>query len=142
MEGWTRGKVNAQGLTDAGEWMYSNGAFYALKSASIARDLKLPDVASIQFDLEWRGFFHVAVALYSSYLHPINLANKESEPQFGGFYSMQLNPFSANLLPVEQNEPLRYLGQASLQHLAQTNAAHIDIRVNKAKSLVALMVNG
>ncbi|HEX7862402.1 MAG TPA: hypothetical protein VF773_18840 [Verrucomicrobiae bacterium] len=142
MEGWTRGKVNAQGLTDAGEWMYSNGAFYALKSASIARDLKLPDVASIQFDLEWRGFFHVAVALYSSYLHPINLANKEGEPQFGGFYSMQLNPFSANLLPVEQNEPLRYLGQASLQHLAQTNAAHVDIRVNKSKSLIALLING
>lgn len=142
VEGWTMGKVAAQALVDSGEWVYSNGAFYAMKSASIARDLKLPDSASIQFDMEWRGFFHVAIALYSSYLHPINLANKETEPQFGGFYSMQLNPFSANLLPVKQNEPLRYLGQASLQQLAQTNAARIDIRVSKAKKLVALLING
>lgn len=141
-EGWTIGKVTAGALVESGEWVYSNGAFYAMKSASIARDLKLPDSMSLQFDLEWRGFFHVAVALYSSYLHPINLANKETEPQFGGFYSLQLNPFSANLLPVQQSEPLRWLGQASLQHLSQTNAAHIDIRINKSKKLIALLVNG
>ena len=136
------GKVTAGALVESGEWIYQNEAFYAMKSASIARDLKLPDSMSLQFDIEWRGFFHVAVALYTAYLHPINLANKETEPQFGGFYSLQLNPFSANLLPVKQNEPLRYLGQASLQHLAQTNAAHVDIRVNKSKKLIALVVNG
>src|SRR5687767_6285436 len=142
LEGWTMGKVTAGALVESGEWIYQNEAFYAMKSASIARDLKLPDSMSLQFDIEWRGFFHVAVALYTAYLHPINLANKETEPQFGGFYSLQLNPFSANLLPVKQNEPLRYLGQASLQHLAQTNAAHVDIRVNKSKKLIALVVNG
>ena len=142
LEGWTMGKVTGGALVESGEWIYQNEAFYAMKSASIARDLKLPDSMSLQFDIEWRGFFHVAVALYTAYLHPINLANKETEPQFGGFYSLQLNPFSANLLPVKQNEPLRYLGQASLQHLAQTNAAHVDIRVNKSKKLIALVVNG
>jgi hypothetical protein len=142
LEGWTMGKVTAGALVESGEWIYQNEAFYAMKSASIARDLKLPESMSLQFDIEWRGFFHVAVALYTAYLHPINLANKETEPQFGGFYSLQLNPFSANLLPVKQNEPLRYLGQASLQQLAQTNAAHVDIRVNKSKKLVALLVNG
>lgn len=142
LEGWTMGKVQAGALVDSGEWIFQNDAFYALKSASIARDVHLPDTASIQFDLEWRGFFHIAVALYTAYLHPINLANKETEPQFGGFYSLQINPFSANLLPVKQSEPLRYLGQASLQSLAQTNAAHIDIRVSKSKRLVALLING
>jgi hypothetical protein len=142
LEGWTMGKVQAGALVDSGEWIYQNNAFYALKSASIARDVHLPDNASIQFDLEWRGFFHIAIALYTSYLHPINLANKETEPKFGGFYSLQINPFSANLLPVKQSEPLRYLGQASLQNLAQTNAAHIDIRASKSKRLVALLMNG
>lgn len=142
LEGWTMGKVNVGAAVDSGEWAYANGAFYAMKSASVARDLKLPDTMSMQFDLEWRGFFHVAVALYTEYLHPINLANKETEPRFGGFYSLQINPFSANLLPVKQNEPLRYLGQASLQNLAQTNAAHFDIRVNKSKRMIALLING
>jgi hypothetical protein len=142
LEGWTMGRVQAGALVDSGEWIFQNNAFYALKSASIARDVNLPESASIQFDLEWRGFFHIAVALYTEYLHPINLANKENEPKFGGFYSLQINPFSANLLPVKQTEALRYLGQASLQSLAQTNAAHIDVRVNKSKRLIALLING
>jgi hypothetical protein len=142
LEGWTIGKVNAAGLVEAGEWLYQNNAFYAFKSASIARDLNLPESASMQFDLEWRGFFHIAVALYTEYLHPVNLPNKETEPKFGGFYSMQINPFSANLLPVKQTEPLRYLGQASLQTLAQKNSAHFDIRVNKAKKILALLIDG
>src|SRR5687768_5904250 len=41
-EGWTMGKVTAGALVDSGEWIYQNGAFYAMKSASIARDLNLP----------------------------------------------------------------------------------------------------
>lgn len=142
LEGWTMGKVNAAGLVESGEWVYQNNALYAFKSASIARDVHLPDSASMQFNLEWRGFFHVAVALFTEYLHPVNLANKETEPKFGGFYSMQINPFSANLLPVKQTEPLRYLGQASLQTLAQKNSAHFDIRVSKSKRVLALLIDG
>jgi len=143
LEGWTMGQVNqAAALTDTGQWLYQNHAFYALKSASIARDVHLPDMASFSFDIEWRVFFHLAVALYTEYLNPINLANKETEPKFGGFYSLQINPFSANLLPVQQTEPLRYLGQAPLQNLSQKTSAHIDIRVNKQKKLVALLIDG
>ena len=140
--GWTHGKVNAAGVMESGEWVYQNGAFYAVKSASIARDVGLPDSSSLSFDLEWRGFFHVAVALYTEYLHPINLANKETEPNFGGFYSLQINPFSANLLPVKQTEALRYMGQTPLQHLAQKTSAHFDIRVSKEKRTVALLIDG
>jgi hypothetical protein len=142
VEGWTMGRVNNAALVDSGEWHYQNKAFYAVKPASIARDMALPDSASLQFDLEWRGFFHVAIALYTEYLHPINLANKETEPKFGGFYSMQINPFSANLLPVKQFDPLRYLGQAPLQNLTQKSSARFDIRVNKAKKLIALLIDG
>lgn len=143
LEGWTMGNVNNPILTDTGQWMYRNGALYAVKSASIARDVKLPDMASLSFDMEWRGFFHVAIALYTEYLQPVNLANKETEPKFGGFYSLQINPFSANLLPVKQNDPLKYLGQATLQtSLAQKSSAHIDLRINKAKRIIALMIDG
>jgi hypothetical protein len=142
LEGWTMGKVNNAAILDSGEWFYHNGAFYAAKSASIARDVKLPDSASLAFDIEWRGYFHIAIALYTEYLQPINLANKETEPKFGGFYSLQLNPFSANLLPVKQQEPLRYLGQAAVQSLAQKSSAHIDLRMSKSKRLIALMIDG
>src|SRR3954470_1061875 len=54
LEGWTMGQVNqAAALTDTGQWLYQNHAFYALKSASIARDVHLPDMASFSFDIEW-----------------------------------------------------------------------------------------
>jgi hypothetical protein len=145
LDGWTMGRVNPgvnAPVAESGQWHYRNNAFYAVKSASIARDINLPESASVQFDLEWRGFFHVAIALYTQYLHPVALANKETEPNFGGFYSLQINPFSANLLPVKQFDALRYLGQAPLQTLAQKSAAHFDIRVNKAKRIIALLIDG
>jgi hypothetical protein len=136
------GKVNPLLAVDAGDWHYKEGAFYATKSASIARDLSLPDSASLSFDLEWKGFFNIAIALYSEYLQPINLANKETEPKFGGFYSMQLNPFSANLLSVVQKDPIRYLGQSAIQAFNQKTSARVDIRMSKEKKIIALLVDG
>ena len=140
-EGWTIGKV-VSALGDAGEWKYSNGAFYATNAASIARDLNLPDSARIEFDLAWKGVFQLAVALFTDYLQPINLANKDTEPQFAGFYSLQLNSFSANLLPVKKNDPLRYLGQVSVPPFNQKNSAHVEIRASKLKRTVSLHVDG
>jgi hypothetical protein len=144
LEGWTMGKVNQAALQgiDSGDWSYKNGAFYATRSASIARDVKLPDVATIEFDLAWNGFFHLAIALYTSHLQPVNLSLKDSEPDFGGFYSLQFNTYYANLIPIKKLEPLRYLGQASLQTLNQKNSTHVDIRVNKQKQTIALLVDG
>jgi hypothetical protein len=143
LEGWTMGKMAAT-IADPGAWKYKNGAFYATRPASIARDLNLPDVASIQFDITWKGLLYLAVALYTEYLHPINLANKEQEPDFGGFYSLQLNYMSANLLPVKKHDILRYggLGQGAIPAFTQKNNAHIEIRVSKPKKLVALLVDG
>jgi hypothetical protein len=141
LEGWTIGKV-VSALGDAGEWKYKNGAFYATNAASIARKVSLPDAAVIEFDLAWKGLFQLAIAIYTDYLQPINLANKDTEPEFGGFYSLQLNSFSANLLPVKKNDPLRYLGQISVPAFNQRSTAHVEIRASKAKKTVALMVDG
>jgi hypothetical protein len=144
LEGWTPGRMAAAAIpgTSPGDWQYKNGAFYATKSASIARDLKLPDMASIQFDLNWKGLLYMAIALYTDYLHPISLTSKDSEPEFGGFYSLQLYNYAANLLPVTKQDPLRYLEQASIPAMIQTNKIHMEIRVDKAKHLIALMADG
>lgn len=141
LEGWTIGKVTSA-LGDAGEWKYKNGAFYATNAASIARIVNIPDTARVEFDLTWKGVFQLAVAIYTDYLQPINLANKDTEPDFAGFYSLQLNSFSANLLPVKKNDPLRYLGQVSVPTFNQKNTAHVEIRASKPKRTVALYVDG
>jgi hypothetical protein len=139
--GWTLGKTTAE-LPNQGQWAYRNGAFYATRAASIARDLKLPDTSSVSFDLTWKGYFQLAIALYSDSLQPVSLANKESAADFGGFYSLQLNTFSANLLPITKNDPIRYLGQASLLTLSQKSRAHVDIRTSKQRHSITLLVNG
>jgi hypothetical protein len=141
LEDWTIGKVKTLG-DRAGEWRYKNGAFYATQAASIARDVKLPDLASLQFDLAWKGMLNLALALFTDYMHPISLANKETEPPFTEFYSMQINSFSVNLLPVKQDAPLRSLGQVSVSAFNRKNAAHVEIRVDKPKRIVTLMVDG
>ena len=140
LDGWIIGQV--QTVPNAGQWSYKDEAFFATQSASIARDLKLPDVASLQFDLSWKGMLYIAVALYTDYMQPINLQTKETGPDFGGFYSLQLNSYTVNLLPVSKLEPLRYLGQTSVPAFSQKNKVHVEIRANKPKRMVALMVDG
>ncbi len=140
-EGWTSGKSAVAAAADSGEWIYRNGAFYAAKAASIARDLKLPDVAEIQFDLAWKGSLYVAIALYTDSLQPVNLVSKENEPDFGGFYSLQINGTFLDLKPITKHDPLRSLGQLIIPSLGEKPRAHLDLRVNKPKGTIAFFIN-
>ena len=141
LKGWTLGDVSVPG-TKAEPWVFHSGAFYARHAASIARDLKLPDRASIQMDLAWKGSLHLAIAIYTDYLHPINLGRKQEEPEFGGFYSLQLSNLSINLMPITQTEPLKYLGGASVKALREKNHARLEVRADKARKTIALLVDG
>jgi hypothetical protein len=140
LEGWTVGTV--RGMADGGEWRYRDGAFFANRPASIARDMKLPDLVRIEFDLAWYGTFNLAVALYTDYLHPINLASKDAEPPFGGFYSLQINNYMAHLMAITQTEPIRYLGQLPIHMLQLKNAAHVELLINKARNSISLLLDG
>lgn len=139
LDGWTQGKSALAG--DSGQWTYRNGAFYASKSASIARDVKLPPMASIQFDLRWQGTLHAAIALYNNSLLPVSLLQKENEPDFGGFYSFMLNSSFADLLAITKRDPNRSLGPVAVPFLTQTNAAHIELRANTAAHSISLYIN-
>jgi hypothetical protein len=141
LDGWTLGKLNVTNVA-SGQWSFRNGAFYAGRSASIARDLELPDVCALRFDLAWKGNLHLAVALFTDYLHPVSLATKEKEPDFGGFYSLQLNTYYANILPVRQFEPLRYLGSAPVPVFTHKSRCEVELRVNKSQRVFALLVDG
>jgi len=142
MEGWTLGSSAAAASINAVPWMYRNGAFYSSRSAAIARDVKLPDTARIEFDLRWQNIFFLNVALYADSLQPVLLNTKENEPTFGGFYSLQLNSSFADVLPVRQRDPQRSLGSAPLLQIPHTNQAHFEIRVKKSAKTITLLING
>lgn len=140
-EGWTAGEVNVGDL-DGGNWAYRNGAFYALKASSIAKLIGMPDRMRMEFDIEWKGSLNLAVALYTDYLQPVSLADKDSEPDFGGFYSLQLTSYAVNVLMVKKKEPLQYLGMTQTPVFRQATKAHVDVRTNKADNSISLLVNG
>lgn len=141
LEGWTMGKVNVA-VGQTGEWRYRNGAFYATEAASIARDLKLPPMSTLEFDMAWRGSLNVAVALYTDYLQPVSLRAKEQEPDFGGFYSLQMNSQYVSMLLVKKLDPLKHLGQAIVPSFQHKNSAHIAIKSSRQPAAIYLLVDG
>ena len=142
LEGWTKGQVVGVAQPDPGEWKYDSGVFYASRSASIARDLKLPSKARIDFDVVWRGLLSLAVALYTDSLQPILLSGKDDGPAFGGFYSLQLNSGYVNMLRVKKKEALNPVGQMTAAPWTQKNISHITIFASKEQNLVLLMADG
>ncbi|MBC8245770.1 MAG: hypothetical protein H8E20_15440 [Verrucomicrobia bacterium] len=140
--GWTHGKINNETIGESGNWRHHNGGFHAKAAASIARDLGLPDRSHISFDLEWSGSMHLAFALYTDSLQPISLSTKENEPDFGGFYSVQVNSYSVNLLPVKKREPLTYLGQATVPGFRNQSKARLEFFASKPQRLIAVAIDG
>jgi hypothetical protein len=142
LEGWTPGKSVAMAAGDSGQWSFRNGAFYATKAASIARDVHLPDVAQIEFDVVWKGMLHMAIAMYTDSLQPVPLASKETGPDFGGFYSFQVNSSYMDMMPIKKRDPLKSLGAIAVPVLMQRDRAHFDLRISKPDKKIALLING
>ena len=141
LDGWTMGKALAGNVTP-GQWHFANGAFVATQPASIARDVKLPPSSSLEFDLAWQGSFALAIALYTDSLQPVRLAQTADEPPFGGFYSLQLNSYSTQLLLVRHKEAVAQLGMAVIPMLQQTNRARVAIKSNREQKSITLLLNG
>ena len=144
LDGWTQAASAAAAPGESGQWTYRDGAFYASKTASIARDLKLPDVAEIQFDLAWKGPLNLAIALYTDSLRPILLSAKDQGPDFGGFYSLRLdNSFyrCIDLWPIKKSAPERRLGQLPFPSLKNNDRMHVDLRVSKPQHKIALSLD-
>lgn len=127
---------------EAGQWTFRDGAFYAAKSASIARDIKLPDTADLQFDLAWSSNLTLSVALYTDSLQPILIADKDSAPKFGAFYSMRFQQLFVEVARIKQRVELVSLPPAVVPAFSQTNRVHIEIRARKKSNTLALAVDG
>ena len=104
--------------------------------------MKLPPSSSLEFDLAWQGSFALAIALYTDSLQPVRLAQTADEPPFGGFYSLQLNSYSTQLLLVRHKEAVAQLGMAVIPMLQQTNRARVAIKSNREQKSITLLLNG
>jgi len=143
LDGWTQGDAAKAAVGDSGQWSYRNGAFYADKAASIARDVQLPDRSQVQFDLAWRGPLYLAIALYTDSLQPIRLDTKENGPDFGAFYSLRFaSTIFVTLEAIRKKDPRRPPEPLIIQSLTQKDRVHVDVRMSKAERRVALFIDG
>lgn len=115
-------------------WSFKKGALYGQSNGSIARDVKLPDVANIEFDLAWRGQLYFQFAFYIDDLKQLYNA---------GGYMFQFNYANAYLQRSRPQRGFNNLGSnVELTNFQRRTKTHLSVRVNKPKKTIALFVDG
>ena len=127
LDGWIQeGNRNA--------WSYKRGAFYGQSNGSIARDVKLPDVANMEFDLAWRGQLYFQFALYIDDLRQLYNA---------GGYVLQFNSANVYLQRSRPQHGFNNIGNnVEVPDFQRKTKAHISVRANKPKKTIALFADG
>ncbi len=141
-EGWTHGEMNAAQGAVRNQWFFNNGAFVSTDASSIARDVKMPFESIIEFDLAWNGAYMLALGLYTDSLQPISLNQRDKEPAFQPFYSLQMNTYSALMMVVPKDGALRQLGSVSLNIPPGSTNAHFTVLSSRTNKFVLLLANG
>jgi hypothetical protein len=155
LEGWTvTDTKDGQPAQSAVAWKYRDGVFFAKEAGAIARDVKLPDLASIDLDVAWRDFLQLTVTLYTDSLSVYQLSrnvqgpggavlNVAAPPQEGaGFYALQLNRNTAYLLTVKKDGQVANSPLDMVPGLELKTKAHIGIRINKEQKTITLLIDG
>ena len=130
MEGWVLGNNGNR----AKSWTYRDGALISTSYGTIGRDMKLPDLASISFDLVSRGQSQMSVCIYC-----------DQADNVGNCYMFQvqnnyiyLQRYSRNgMNMVGEQQPVMLRGA-----MMRSDKLHLDIKVNKAAKSIWLYVNG
>lgn len=117
-----------------GGWTFRKGALYG-NNGSIGRDVKLPDVGNIEFDLAWRGQLYVQIGFGFEDVRQIYNS---------GGYMVQMSYTQIYLQRYRaRNGSSGYVGSnVEMQELQRKTKLHASIRINKPKKLVALYLDG
>lgn len=129
LEGWVQGRgQNA--------WKFANNALVSTmrNTGTIGRDMKLPAMSIMDFDLAWRGqlnlmlFFHTDT--FEAYTGNCNA------------YSLNINQGYLYLQRWKAGGGNAQLGNSNVQSMQTKNKAKFSIRCNKEKASITLMVDG
>lgn len=124
-EGWTS-------RSGRNSWRYANGGFSSARPGNIGRDIKLPDMARLEFDMNWRGQIQFLVNLYT-----------DGFEEYGNnSYMLQVNSGYVYMQRVRRNAGSQHLGQAEVPGLYQRAKAHFELLVNKEARTIALLIDG
>jgi hypothetical protein len=118
-------------------WSFKKGALVAAGGSggmTIGRDVKLPDVASIECDVAWMGYVNFYMLFYAENFE--NYYNSDC-------YALQVSSGTVYLQRCQRNAGMNNVDQyVNVESLQRKNKAHIALKVNKQKKTVALFIDG
>jgi len=112
-------------------WYFRDGAFFGTTYGTIGRDVNLPDMSDVQFDVVLRGNSQFSVAIYS-----------DRADSFGNCYKLQLSNGYTEMQRYTRGGGSNDLGTTQLQNIVRHDKSRIELRTDKDKKTIWLMVDG
>ena len=113
----------------ANGWHYHNGAFYGVNAGFLGRQLDLPPVSSIEFDLSWQGNFYLSVWFYT---------DRTASPD-GNAYLLQISPRNLQLCRATRTGNNMSLGMVDMPEGAKR--VRLAIRTDVPNKTIAVYGN-
>jgi hypothetical protein len=126
LDGWTIGRMG-----NPGSWSYKDGALIGGNYGTIGRDVKLPDMSTVGFDLILQGNEQLGIGIYAD--HPDNTGN---------CYMLQLSSGYAELQRYSRNTGSTVIGNAQMQNAIRHDKTHVELRASKDKKSIWLLLDG
>jgi hypothetical protein len=118
-------------------WSFKKGALVAAGGSgglTVGRDVKLPDMASIECDIAWMGYVNFYMLFYAENFE--NYYNSDC-------YALQISSGTIYLQRCQRNSGMNNVDQyVNVESLQRKNKAHIALKTNKQKKTVALFIDG
>lgn len=126
-----RNPDNVAGKIGSSGWKFAENTFHGSSSgALIGRKLKLGESVNLEFDLVWQGNFNLGIGLFADQLDAYS----------GNSYMVGISSSSCYLTRMADSVQ-NNLGQQSFQDLRGKTKARISVRMNKADSTMAVVIN-
>jgi hypothetical protein len=126
-EGWNLGR-------GPNFWHYRDGAFFVNAPAVLGRDMKLPDSASLEFELSWTGNFNLILMLYSEVLDRFDYTSSS--------YMFYIGPGHINAQRIHAGAGMLSLGQVTIPEGQRKSKMRIEIRASKEDATLAVLIDG
>jgi len=126
LEGWTIGRPGG-----GRSWVFRDGSLIGTNYGTIGRDLKLPAMSEIGFDVMLRGNNSLSIGIYS-----------DRDDMFGNCYMLQLSTGFTELQRYSRSGGSNDLGSTQLQNVIRREKSRVELRTNKDKKSIWLMVDG
>lgn len=127
IEGWSVAPTS-----DA--WRYRDGAFVSTSVGSLGRNVHLPRLSKVEFDMAWTGQLSLIFSLYTDLIDRFDYNSS--------CYMFSVRPGYIDLQRIQAGRGSTHLGQVQIASLGLKNSIHLEIRTDSEQAMLALFADG